>query len=151
MSWFNQKHPRMDEYNKTHGQIPSSLSRAAESIAGSGATKPIERQTVRQDSQVEKNARMLYGSVRPWWDPNGWFRSGNGIDLPNGYTPGRPIASFGGGVVRDDETILDGLLTVSKSRGDVIVVPKGKMDVVPEKYRSQTIELEDSIGYAVIK
>lgn len=55
-------------------------------------------------------------------------------------------------VYKSDEEELAGFTTpVSLKRGDVLVVPEGKKGDVPEKYHSLTIELPNSIGYAVIK
>lgn len=132
MSWFKQRHPRMDEYHRTHGSIPSSLSKAAETVA---------RVSLPETSQPAQ---------KPWWDMSDWISGSRSTSGP--YYGGGGSFGYSSSFYRDDEeTILDGLLTVSLHRKDVIVVPAGKMDLVPEKYRAQTIELEFSQGYAVIK
>ncbi len=128
MSWFGRKHPRMDEYLRTHGKLPSLSESAAEA-----SKAPL--------SIPSANTYGGNQQSRPWWVLSEWMDT----RYPSTYNHGRNP------YINDEETILDGLLTVSLRRGDVIVVPAGKADVVPEKYRELTIELEDSFGYAVIK
>lgn len=130
MSWFARKHPRMDEYLRTHGRLPSLSQSAAEA-----AKTPV--------SNPSANTYGGNQHSKPWWALSDWMDSRTNYPTTFGSSRNPYIS--------DEETILDGLLTVSLRRGDIIVVPAGMMDVVPEKYREMTIELEDSHGYAVIK
>lgn len=41
--------------------------------------------------------------------------------------------------------------SVKVAKGDILVVPEGKLNLIPERFRSTTIELPNSSGYSVIK
>jgi hypothetical protein len=122
----------MAEYEATHAKLPS-------------ATPPLS-------SAAESFVSSPNHMTRPWYDLSDWLSSrydrnsgGSGFPHTSQYQTGtNPY-------LNDEETILDGLLKVSFRRRDIIVVPVGKKEFIPEKYWPVTIELEESYGYAVIK
>lgn len=118
----------MEEYNRTHRQIPS-LSQAATQVAEAGPRK------------AAWNDFSAFGN---------WFRGGvlGFKGEPHPHAHGHHNYTH---EINDEETILDGLLTVSLRRGDIIAVPEGKMDFLPEKYRHRAIEVKYCSNFAVIR
>lgn len=126
----------MDEYKRTHGQIPSSLSNAAEQVAGTAVQRPVQQSLPTQERA-------------DWWNRPWWEFGKPGFQVSGGHYPYTGYQNHT--YVNDDETILDGLLTVSLNKKDVIVVPEGKIEDVPEKYRCNTIELPFCTTYSGIR
>ena len=51
----------------------------------------------------------------------------------------------------EEEEIMNGEVKISLERGDILVVPTGRMEDVPSKYRHVTIEMPYSFSCAVVR
>jgi hypothetical protein len=77
-------------------------------------------------------APKVLDSRAPWWERYPEYRGGRFSKID------------------DEETILEGKVSISLDRGDILVIPEGRLDEVPEKYKCRVVEVPHLFDFSVI-